>query len=109
MDIPVFKRKSLTLAQAREKARIGRELDAILVDGQSWIEKAEKRMEKLKAEGFATDMQPHSDDDRERISLHARKSMRLVAEEVSALTERFKALARELGGHYDGWTVRRGA
>ena len=35
--------------------------------------------------------------------------LRLVAEEVSALTERFKALARELGGHYDGWTVRRGA
>jgi len=29
---------------------LGRELDAILVDGQSWIEKAEKRMEKLKAE-----------------------------------------------------------
>lgn len=29
---------------------LGRELDAILVDGQTWIEKAEKRMEKLKAE-----------------------------------------------------------
>lgn len=29
---------------------LGRELDAILVDGQSWIQKAEKRMEKLKAE-----------------------------------------------------------
>jgi regulator of ribonuclease activity B len=65
--------------------------------------------EKLKTEGFATDMQPHSEDDSERISLHARKSMRLVAEEVTALSERFKALAEGLGGHYDGWTVRRGA
>jgi hypothetical protein len=65
--------------------------------------------EKLKAEGFATDMQPHSEDDSERISLHARKSMRLVTEEVTALSERFKTLAEGLGGHYDGWTVRRGA
>jgi hypothetical protein len=29
--------------------------------------------------------------------------------EVTALSERFKALAESLGGHYDGWTVRRGA
>ena len=65
--------------------------------------------EKLKSEGFSTDMQGHSDEDRERISLHARKSMRLVAEEITALSERFKALAEELGGHYDGWIVRRGA
>jgi hypothetical protein len=65
--------------------------------------------EQLKADGFSTDMQPHSDADRERISLHARKSMRLVAEEVTALSERFKSLAEGLGGHYDGWTVRRGA
>jgi regulator of RNase E activity RraB len=35
--------------------------------------------------------------------------MRLLAEEVTALSERFKALAEECGGHYDGWTVRRGA
>jgi hypothetical protein len=65
--------------------------------------------EKLKAEGYATDMHAHSEEDSERISLHARKSMRLVAEEVTALSERFKALAEERGGHYDGWTVRRGA
>lgn len=65
--------------------------------------------EKLKAEGFSTDMQAHSDDDRERISLHARKSMRLVTEEITALSERFRALAEQLDGHYDGWTVRRGA
>jgi hypothetical protein len=65
--------------------------------------------EKLKAEGYATDMQTHSDSDSERISLHARKSMRLVAVEVTELSERFKALAESLGGHYDGWTVRRGA
>jgi regulator of RNase E activity RraB len=65
--------------------------------------------EKLKAEGYATDMHAHSEEDSERISLHARKSMRLLAEEVTALSERFKALAEECGGHYDGWTVRRGA
>jgi hypothetical protein len=65
--------------------------------------------ETLKGEGFSTDMHAHSDADRERISLHARKSMRLVTEEITALSHRFKALAEGLGGHYDGWTVRRGA
>ncbi|HJS21150.1 MAG TPA: ribonuclease E inhibitor RraB [Steroidobacteraceae bacterium] len=65
--------------------------------------------EKLKTEGFSTDMSAHSDSDSERISLHARKSMRLVTEEVTALSERFKSLAEGLGGRYDGWTVRRGA
>jgi regulator of RNase E activity RraB len=65
--------------------------------------------EKLKADGFSTDMHAHSDSDSERISLHARKSMRLVTEEITALSERFKTLAEGLGGRYDGWTVRRGA
>jgi hypothetical protein len=65
--------------------------------------------EKLKADGYSTDMQTHSDADSERISLHARKSMRLVAVEITALSERFKVLAEGLGGRYDGWTVRRGA
>ena len=65
--------------------------------------------EKLKAEGFSTDLQAHSDEDSERISLHARKAMRLVTEEITALSQRFKVLAEGLGGHYDGWTVRRGA
>lgn len=65
--------------------------------------------EQLKAEGFATDMNSHSEEDRERISLHARKSMRLAVDEITALSNRFKTLAEQLGGHYDGWIVRRGS
>ncbi|HKE44931.1 MAG TPA: ribonuclease E inhibitor RraB [Steroidobacteraceae bacterium] len=62
----------------------------------------------LEAEGFATDMHPMREAG-EGVSLHARKALRLSIEEVSALSARFAALARQNGGRYDGWIVRRGS
>jgi hypothetical protein len=59
---------------------------------------------RLEAEGFATDargMNEHA----EGISLHASKRLRVSVSEMQACTERFQALAAELGGHYDGWTT----
>lgn len=62
---------------------------------------------RLEAEGFAIDTHPLGDAGSERVSLHARKSMRLVLDEVTAHSRRFTTLAEELGGRYDGWTVQR--
>jgi Regulator of ribonuclease activity B len=63
----------------------------------------------LSAEGFVTDTHPMKESAGPGVSLHARKAMRLSVEEVSALSKRFAALAQQLGGHYDGWIVRRGS
>ena len=62
----------------------------------------------LEPEGFATDSHPMKDEVK-GVSLHARKSMRLVVEDISALSNRFTAVAQQHGGRYDGWMVRRGS
>jgi regulator of ribonuclease activity B len=41
-------------------------------------------------------------------SLHANRNMRLIVPDMQALTARFKALAEEHGGKYDGWAVAKG-
>jgi len=64
--------------------------------------------QKLEGEGFTTDTRPLTDEDGERVSLHARKSMRLIVDDLTALSTRFGHLARDLGGRYDGWMVRHG-
>ena len=40
-------------------------------------------------------------------SLHANREMRLVVDDMQALTARFRALAEQHGGSYDGWAVAR--
>lgn len=64
--------------------------------------------QQLGAEGFVTDIHPMKEGAGPGVSLHARKAMRLSVEEVSTLSKRFTELAQQLGGHYDGWIVRRG-
>ena len=69
---------------------------------------AQKVAKMLEPEGFAIDMRQLEGDEGERISLHARKSMRLIVDDLTALSKRFTILARELNGRYDGWMVRHG-
>jgi hypothetical protein len=57
----------------------------------------------LQGEGFATDSKPDAEGG--GWSMHARKSMRLIVPEMQALTLRFRQLAEEQGGKYDGWAV----
>lgn len=38
-------------------------------------------------------------------SLHANREMRLIVPDMQALTARFRALAEQHGGKYDGWAV----
>ena len=64
--------------------------------------------QQLGAEGFVTDTHPMKEGTGPGVSLHARKAMRLSVEEISTLSKRFTELAQQLGGHYDGWIVRRG-
>jgi hypothetical protein len=62
----------------------------------------------LEAEGFIADMRPLAEEGGDSTSLHARKSMRLIVDDLTALSRRFTKLAREFGGRYDGWMVRHG-
>jgi hypothetical protein len=62
----------------------------------------------LEPEGFVTDSHPMKDEIK-GVSLHARKAMRLSVEDISALSNRFAAVAQQHGGRYDGWMVRRGS
>jgi hypothetical protein len=69
---------------------------------------AQRVAQQLETEGFSTDTRPLADEGGERLSLHARKSMRLIVDDLTALSKRFTSLARELDGRYDGWMVRHG-
>ena len=57
----------------------------------------------LRPEGYEVDARP--DAETGKISFHAQRPMRLLVPEMQALTARFKALAEEHGGTYDGWAV----
>jgi hypothetical protein len=59
--------------------------------------------EQLEPEGFVVDYR--KEDDGERFSLHASATMRLVVDEMSERTKRFRALVEGHGGRYDGWAV----
>lgn len=60
---------------------------------------------RLEAEGFAVQARPIADSVEFPFSLHASKSMRLSAPDMRELSARFKALATEHGGRYDGWAA----
>lgn len=57
----------------------------------------------LEPEGYVVDFR--AEPEGSRYSLHATFTMRLVVDQMKALTLRFRALAEEKGGKYDGWAV----
>jgi hypothetical protein len=56
----------------------------------------------LEPEGYHVDSRAEPDGG---FSLHAQRDMRLVVADMQALTARFRQLAEERGGKYDGWAV----
>lgn len=58
----------------------------------------------LEPEGYHVDSRAEPEGG---FSLHAQREMRLNVEEMQGLTARFKQLAAEHGGSYDGWAVAR--
>jgi hypothetical protein len=60
----------------------------------------------LEGEGYTIDLHLAPDNPSDQpFSLHATKAMRLSVPGMKELTVRFKALAAEHGGHYDGWSA----
>lgn len=60
----------------------------------------------LEAEGYKADVKAAPDNpDDHPFSLHFTKSIRLSVPGMKELTTRFQALAKEHGGHYDGWSA----
>jgi hypothetical protein len=60
----------------------------------------------LETEGYRADVKPAPDNPGDHpFSLHFTKSLRLSVPGMQELTARFQALAKEHGGHYDGWSA----
>lgn len=59
----------------------------------------------LRPEGYQLDIR--EDQQTGQISLHGQRNMRLVVDEMQALTARFTELAIQHGGKYDNWAVAR--
>ncbi|HEY1725603.1 MAG TPA: ribonuclease E inhibitor RraB [Steroidobacteraceae bacterium] len=57
----------------------------------------------LEPEGFAIDTRVMSGEGASGYSLHARKHLRVSVTEMQDYSKRFRALAQQHGGHYDGW------
>ena len=57
----------------------------------------------LEPEGFAIDTRVMGGEGASGFSLHARKSVRVSVTEMQDYSKRFRALAEQHGGHYDGW------
>ena len=57
----------------------------------------------LEAEGYVVDFR--KEDEGDRYSLHASATMRLVVDQMTERTKRFKALVQDRDGRYDGWAV----
>lgn len=57
----------------------------------------------LEPEGFATDMRVMTGEAASGFSLHARRHLRVSVTEMQTYSQRFRALAEQYGGHYDGW------
>jgi hypothetical protein len=60
---------------------------------------------RLETDDFSVDVRPIEDDVSLRLSLHATKSMRLIVDDMVALSKRMTALAAEFQGRYDGWAA----
>jgi hypothetical protein len=57
----------------------------------------------LEPEGFAVDVRAMGGEGASGLSLHAHKLIRVSVTEMQAYSTRFRALAEQHGGHYDGW------
>jgi histidinol-phosphate/aromatic aminotransferase/cobyric acid decarboxylase-like protein len=57
----------------------------------------------LESEGFAIDARAATGEAASGYSLHARKQLRVSVGEMQEHSRRFRVLAEQLGGHYDGW------
>jgi Regulator of ribonuclease activity B len=57
----------------------------------------------LEPEGFAIDTRVMGGEGASGFSLHARKPVRVSVTEMQDYSKRFRALAEQHGGHYDGW------
>jgi hypothetical protein len=57
----------------------------------------------LEPEGFTIDARPAVGEAASGYSLHARKRLRISVSEMQEHSRRFRMLAEELGGNYDGW------
>lgn len=59
----------------------------------------------LEPEGFTVDSRVMGGEGASGYSLHARKHLRVSVEEMHTYSQRFRALAGQFGGHYDGWAT----
>jgi hypothetical protein len=57
----------------------------------------------LESEGHVVDVRPELEGT--GFSLHGQRNTRLIVPDMQATTARFKQLAEEKGGSYDGWAV----
>jgi regulator of ribonuclease activity B len=57
----------------------------------------------LEPEGFAIDTRVMGVEGASGFSLHARKPVRVSVTEMQDYSKRFRVLAEQHGGHYDGW------
>ncbi len=57
----------------------------------------------LESEGFAIDARIMSGEGASGYSLQARKHLRISVSEMQGFSQRFRALAQQYGGYYDGW------
>src|ERR1700690_360873 len=57
----------------------------------------------LESEGFAIDARAATGEAASGFSLHARKNLRVSVTEMQEPSRRFRLLAEQFGGHYDGW------
>lgn len=60
----------------------------------------------LESEGYRVDVKPAPDNPGDHpFSVHATKSLRLSVPGMRELTVYFRGLAKDHGGHYDGWSA----
>jgi len=57
----------------------------------------------LEPEGFAIDARVSTGEAASGYSVHARKPLRVSVSEMQGYSQRFRALAEQFGGYYDGW------
>ena len=60
---------------------------------------------RLEPDGFSVDVKPIEDEVGLPFSLHGTKSMRLILDDMVALSRRMTAIAAEFQGRYDGWAA----
>jgi hypothetical protein len=57
----------------------------------------------LEPEGFTVDTRLSTGEAVSGYSVHARKYLRVTVSEMQEYSQRFRALAEQFGGYYDGW------